>query len=419
VRTYSKLLEEFPNYGDYLWGVRESYSRLVNLLKSTGRSQDATAVSGQAIAFYEKLRTRYPQSVLFRADLGKAYGLRAAVLQGAGRPREAVQDFRKAAALLEKARNRSHRLSRPDLLAGYYAALGELLMREAKLLKEAETAYRRALILYEKLAAQSLRRPDLGYNWQLYQTRVNLIGLLNSSGRDSEAKTVARQAVTFWDRLASANPDLVDCSLNLAQSHELAEEWDKALAGYSKAIQQAPKRWETWHLRGNVQVRLKRWDSALADFSRAIALAPPGDGALPWSYGGRSNAYLGLQQPDKALADLTKATELWPKLYDVWAWRAGFYRDRQQWDKAAADFSKVIELNPTCWAWFDRAIAHVQLKKPDRAVADLREAIKKGLPNAEQTLKNDARFETLRSREDFKALLTGLQKKTKKQSSAR
>src|SRR5262249_51335840 len=147
------------------------------------------------------------------------------------------------------------------------------------------------------------------------------------------------------------------------------------------------------------------------DFSKAIVLAPPDNGALPWSYYGRSKAYLGLQQPDKALADLTKATELWPKLYDVWAWRAWFYRDWQQWDKAAADFSKAVALKPGFWrGWFGRAIAHIQLKKPDKAVADLREAIKQGLPNAEQTLKNDASFEMLRGREDFKALLTGLQK---------
>jgi tetratricopeptide (TPR) repeat protein len=152
----------------------------------------------------------------------------------------------------------------------------------------------------------------------------------------------------------------------------------------------------------------------VADFSKAIETAPPDDGAVPWAYFGRANAYRALKQLDKTLADLTRATELWPKLYEVWAWRGWFYRDQKQWDKSAADFTRALELNPTFWrVWFDRAVVQIQLKKPEMAVADLREAVRHGLLNAEERLKTDRAFETLRSREDFKSLLAELRQKAK------
>src|SRR5262249_5142670 len=99
-------------------------------------------------------------------------------------------------------------------------------------------------------------------------------------------------------------------------------------------------------------------------------------------------------------------------LFDVWAWRGWYYRDQEEWNKALPDFTKVVELDPTFWpVWFDRAVVHIHLKKPDQAVADLREAVRDGLPSAEVRLNADGRRETFRGREDFKTLLAELRKK--------
>jgi serine/threonine protein kinase/tetratricopeptide (TPR) repeat protein len=405
-QVYGKLLDEFPNYGDYEWGLRESYTRLVNLLTSKGRSQDAIAVSSEVMKFYEKLRTNYPNGGTVREELGKAYGMHANTLRNAGRTPEAVQAFRQAIEVLES-------------LVAEFPDLGTL--------DESRWADRSKLLTL------------------LHKTRVDSIALLKSAGRAQEAETVARQAITFWDKLAKDHPGLSESFYHLAQSYELADEWEKAVAGYSKAIDLAPKGSQAWRGRGGIQLKLKHWEEAVIDFSKAIELAPAGDGAIASAYRGRADAYRGLKQSDKALADLTKATELWPKLYAVWAWRGWFYLDQKQWDKAAADFNKVVELNPSYWlgwrdrgyvygqlkqpdkavadlskavelnpgswlGWHDRAYAHIQLKQPDKAVADLREAVKRGMPTALDSLKNNARYASLRNRDDFKALLADVEK---------
>jgi superkiller protein 3 len=59
-----------------------------------------------------------------------------------------------------------------------------------------------------------------------------------------------------------------------------------------------------------------------------------------------------------------------------------------------------------------RAVAFAQLKQPDKALADLRQAIAKGFNNVEQ-LKNDPKLAPLRTREDFGKLLEELQGKEK------
>src|SRR5262249_11481459 len=78
-----------------------------------------------------------------------------------------------------------------------------------------------------------------------------------------------------------------------------------------------------------------------------------------------------LKQQDKALADLSKAIEIRPALWDAWVWRAWFYSSHQQWDKVIADYSKALELNPTDpGSWHNRGLAYSHLKQWDKALAD-------------------------------------------------
>src|SRR5262245_1609834 len=143
----------------------------------------------------------------------------------------------------------------------------------------------------------------------------------------------ASEVVSAYGELATFCATCPDPKLrNPSQALELAR----------KATDLAPNSSEAWLIRGRVQAALERWDSAVADFSKVIEIALPGDGNVAWAYGGRSYAYRGLKQLDKALADLNKATELWPNLFDAWAWRGWFHQDQQQWEKAAADFPKRL-----------------------------------------------------------------------------
>src|SRR5262249_28549313 len=142
VQTYSRLLEEFPDYGDYVWGVRESYSGLVNLLTSTRRSDEAIVTAGESIEFYENLRAKFPRTFVFR-DLGAAHVLRARLLREAGRTREAIDALQQSVFFFEKLSAESLNPVRLDLVASSYQGLGELLKASGRD-KEAQAIARQA-----------------------------------------------------------------------------------------------------------------------------------------------------------------------------------------------------------------------------------------------------------------------------------
>ena len=59
--------------------------------------------------------------------------------------------------------------------------------------------------------------------------------------------------------------------------------------------------------------------------------------------------------------------------------------------------------------WFLRAVSLAQSNQPEKAVADLRQAIAKGFRYVDW-MKNDSRLDPLRTRPDFKKLMADLEK---------
>jgi serine/threonine protein kinase/tetratricopeptide (TPR) repeat protein/WD40 repeat protein len=74
-------------------------------------------------------------------------------------------------------------------------------------------------------------------------------------------------------------------------------------------------------------------------------------------------------------------------------------------DEARRVLDRAVELQPELGdAWYWRGVALARLNEPDKALADLRQAVAKGFKNVE-LLKSDSRLDLLRQREDFGALL--------------
>src|SRR5262249_54097807 len=102
----------------------------------------------------------------------------------------------------------------------------------------------------------------------------------------------------------------------------------------------------------------------------------PNDGFVPWWLADRSDAHCALKREDKALADLTEATERWPNHWDARMRRGHFYRDRNRWREAIDDYGKAVELNRTrreCWHF--RAVVYTQVQEWNKAIADETKAI--------------------------------------------
>jgi tetratricopeptide (TPR) repeat protein len=136
----------------------------------------------------------------------------------------------------------------------------------------------------------------------------------------------------------------------------------------------------SWTDRGAVDYQLMEWDKALAEHSKAIELD---------------------RKAEKAIADLSYAIKLNPKLATAWYNRGLVYSKLKRWDKALADCSMAIELDREALAMvrplivlaiadyskavdrdpkdaracYNRANAYKLLKQWDKALADYSKAI--------------------------------------------
>jgi tetratricopeptide (TPR) repeat protein len=156
-----------------------------------------------------------------------------------------------------------------------------------------------------------------------------------------------------------------------AAGRPVDEAWlRRRLDGFTKKIESSPRNAALWGARGRVYLALNQPDQALPDISKAIELAPH-DGATAWRYLDRATAYRGLQQVEPARAELSRAIEHSPNLWDAWLWRANFHRDLREWNAAVADFTKALELNPTYTpGWQARGFCYVNLADWGAALAD-------------------------------------------------
>lgn len=131
--------------------------------------------------------------------------------------------------------------------------------------------------------------------------------------------------------------------------------------------------------RGRAYAMNDEWERAIADYSSAIERDP----TLVAAYIYRGKAYQELSYDDpRALADLNKAIELDPKNPHAYLARGLFYADQigsspeRQLADAMADYSKAIEVDPNfAWAYLYRGMLHAIAQEWAPAKADLAKAL--------------------------------------------
>jgi serine/threonine protein kinase/tetratricopeptide (TPR) repeat protein len=128
-------------------------------------------------------------------------------------------------------------------------------------------------------------------------------------------------------------------------------------APFDRALEVAPI-WEAWSGRAFVRFHRQQWEEAVADFSKAIELAPE----VHTNWWHRGHCYLNLAQWDKAAANFGKVVEEWPEGGEGWYWRAVALANLNQPDKALADLRQAIH----------KGFAGVELMKNDSRLDPLR-----------------------------------------------
>lgn len=122
-----------------------------------------------------------------------------------------------------------------------------------------------------------------------------------------------------------------------------AQQADKAIDSFTKAIQSNPKEQEAYFFRGATFSAIGRFDQAIDDYSKVIELNPQHEKAY-WS---RGYCYQNKRMDDKAIADYTESLRLGTKMKSlVYELRAGAFFRKSMLDEAEKDLRSVLELKP-------------------------------------------------------------------------
>jgi len=113
---------------------------------------------------------------------------------------------------------------------------------------------------------------------------------------------------------------------------------------------------------------LKKFDLAVADYSKAIELYP----THARYYVNRANAELDLNKTQEALTDFGRAMSVDPKFALAYANRGNYYTKIGKTDEALTDLTKAIELDPSyAESFYTRAMAYRARKEFEKAIPDL------------------------------------------------
>lgn len=146
------------------------------------------------------------------------------------------------------------------------------------------------------------------------------------------------------------------------------------------------------------EARIRDYAGSESDYTRAIELCPMED---PDLYAHRAFARSHLGRDDEALEDVARAlavdpksafayairdfnrvVELAPERINGWFDRGIAYLFLRDWDKAEADFTECVKRFPEAgFAWWRRGEARLRAGEKAEAAADLRKALKLGVPD--------------------------------------
>jgi len=229
--------------------------------------------------------------------------------------------------------------------------------------------------LYTSFLLKHLKTPNLDVELMFKRVREDLVQATQNKQVPWEYSSLVGDfsfnPVTVAQS-SQPNSTTAETYFKQGEDYRNNNQYDKALAAYTKAIEVNPQYAEAYKNRGIVYLYLKEYDKAMADNNKAIEVNPQYSNA----YNNRGIVYRILKEYDKAMADYNKAIEINPQLFQAYHNRGNVYRDLKEYDKAMADYNKTIEINPqNADAYLDRGGVYHNLKEYDKAIAEYNKAI--------------------------------------------
>jgi tetratricopeptide (TPR) repeat protein len=275
--------------------------------------------------------------------------------------------------------------------------------------------------------------------WDRYKYAAISI-LLFMAGTNSvltyERNKVWKDELTLWSDVILKSPNKSRPYVNRASAYLNIGEREKALADYTKGIENNPKRFIAWYNRGVAYSEAQQWEKAIADFTKTVEINP----AHKEAYSARGSAYSKMGKPDEAIADYSKAIEvdssfakayynrgialvargesaaalkdyntaiaLNPNSSDTYVNRGNLLRDENRTEEALKDYAAALALTPDFpIAYFNRGSLYMKQKQYAEAIADFSRAIQLNSNYAKAYFNKGASEYQLGKREDACASL--------------
>lgn len=277
---------------------------------------------------------------------------------------------------------------KPNQPAAYYVR-GLLLAGQSKY-EEAVTDYNQAIELGPNLAMPYAKRAQAFNDLEKYDQAMADINkalaidpgdenFYNTRGLTYYDMKKINLAIADFNRAIEIDPVDEAFYVNRGDSYHLQYRNDLAIDDYGRALEINPQYDRAYNQRGNLYRDQGDYDLAIIDYTRAIEINPQ---ALYFT--NRGLAYQYLRQPEKALADYSKAVEKDPLYTRGYYLQGDIYYDLASYDQAVVSYTRAIELdNDNDVYYADRGEAYYKLSKHDLAIADYSKAIEINPKNAQ------------------------------------
>jgi eukaryotic-like serine/threonine-protein kinase len=278
VKAYSKAIESYPMEARYLLDRSQAYRKL-------GQWNKAKADVFKAVELIEKSVPDDPSLLVHEGHSCRhlAWGL-----WRTGNLRETLNAYRAALQAFERAAAQAPR----DASPWYFQS--DTLLQMSRVLRsdgrpgEADDAFRRALVLCEKIEAEGLTKGLIP--GEVIGHYRNLVYLRNAAGKREDA-------IAASETLLKLAPKNADVHNNLAwmlvtfQEPELRDR-ARAVELARKAVELAPKEGMFWNTLGAAHYRAGDWKAAIEALTKSMKLRNGGD-ANDWFFQAMAHWQLG------------------------------------------------------------------------------------------------------------------------------
>jgi len=196
--------------------------------------------------------------------------------------------------------------------------------------------------------------------------------LLVLAGLANNRVKVWENTETLFTDVISKYPKVAVSYNNMGRYFRELNQYDKAIANYSKSLEMDPKGYLSYSNRGKAFFDTGKPDEALADLNKCLELKPDFAEAL----NNRGAVLASKNRLKEALIDLDKAIRLDPLNANAYSNRALTYYYMNDYSKATLDISKYLQIKPNDADMLNlRGLCYSQMKRNDEALSDFNQSI--------------------------------------------